>query len=146
MYALDALRVEKGYRTWKGDLSSDYSMLEGGLERFIKFDKDDFPGKAALMTERQLGPAKQFVALTVDAPEYDAPYMSTIWHGDEKVGETTSGRYGHRVEASIALGVVRSDLAVPGTTLTVEIFGEQRPAVVQAEQALWDPSNERLRA
>ncbi|MEQ8365258.1 MAG: FAD-dependent oxidoreductase, partial [Roseicyclus sp.] len=40
MYALNSLRVEKGYRAWKGDLSTDYSMLEAGLERFVKFDKD----------------------------------------------------------------------------------------------------------
>ena len=37
--ALMSLRIEKGYRAWKGDLSTDYSMLEGGLDRFIKFDK-----------------------------------------------------------------------------------------------------------
>ena len=32
MYALNSLRLEKGYRTWKGDLSTDYSLLEGGFE------------------------------------------------------------------------------------------------------------------
>ncbi|TIU53476.1 MAG: FAD-dependent oxidoreductase, partial [Mesorhizobium sp.] len=37
MYALDSLRLEKGYRTWKGDLSTDYSILQGGLERFVKW-------------------------------------------------------------------------------------------------------------
>jgi len=37
MYALNSLRLEKGYRAWKGDLSTDYSLLEGGMERFIKF-------------------------------------------------------------------------------------------------------------
>ena len=46
MYALNSLRIEKGYRAWKGDLSTDYSLLEGGLDRFVKLDKDhDFPGK-----------------------------------------------------------------------------------------------------
>ena len=52
MYALDSLRVEKGYRAWKGDLSTDYSLLEIGLERFIKFDKKEvFPGKQSLLKE-----------------------------------------------------------------------------------------------
>ncbi|MEM8776301.1 MAG: FAD-dependent oxidoreductase, partial [Pseudomonadota bacterium] len=61
MYALNSLRMEKGYRAWKGDLSTDYSMLEGGLERFIKFDKaQDFTGKAALLAEKQRGRAKAF--------------------------------------------------------------------------------------
>ncbi|MEZ5911418.1 MAG: hypothetical protein R3D84_03620 [Paracoccaceae bacterium] len=39
MWALNPLRIEKGYRAWKGDLSTDYSLLEGGLERFVRFDK-----------------------------------------------------------------------------------------------------------
>ena len=146
MYALDALRIEKGYRTWKADLSTDYSMLEGGLERFIKFDKGDFPGKAALLNEKQTGSKRTFVTLVVDTEDCDAPYMSTVWLGNEQVGETTSGRYGHRVEKSIALGVVRADLAAPGTELQVEIYGERKTATVQPDQPLWDPDNQRLRA
>ncbi len=147
MYALNSLRIEKGYRTWKGDLSSDYTMLEAGLERFVKFDKpQDFPGKAALLAERERGPAKRFVTLVVDAGDADAPYMSTIWHEGRIVGETTSGAWGYRVNASVALAMVRADLAVPGTELEVEIYGDRRRATVQPDGPLWDPQNERLRA
>jgi len=147
MYALNSLRLEKGYRAWKGDLSTDYSLLEGGLERFVKLDKpQDFTGKAAIQNEKQQGRKKAFVTLLVDAGDCDAPYMSTLWHGDEVVGETTSGAWGYRVNASIALGMVRVDLAVPGTELEVEIYGQRHRAVVQEDQPLWDPANERLRA
>ena len=147
MYALNSLRIEKGYRTWKGDLSTDYSLLEGGLERFVKLDKpQDFPGKAAILAEKQQGVKKSFVTLIVEAGEADAPYMSCIWKDGEIVGETTSGDYGYRVNASIALGMLRSDLAVPGTELEVEIYGEKCRAVVQKDEPLWDPANERLRA
>ncbi|QYX56468.1 FAD-dependent oxidoreductase [Roseovarius sp. SCSIO 43702] len=147
MYALNALRIEKGYRAWKGDLSTDYTMLEGGLERFVKFDKpQDFPGKPALLAEKQRGRKKAFVALKVDAGEADAPYMSTLWHDGDIVGETTSGAWGYRVGHSVALGMVRADLAEPGTELEVEIYGERCPAVVQGDGAMWDPENERLRA
>ena len=147
MYALDSLRLEKGYRAWKGDLSTDYSLLEGGLGRFVKLDKpQDFRGKAAIQTEKQQGAKKGFVTLIVDAGDTDAPYMSTIWKDGEIVGETTSGGWGYRVNASIALGMVRADLATPGTELEVEIYGERCKAVVQEDQPLWDPTNERLRA
>ncbi len=147
MFALNALRIEKGYRAWKGDLSTDYTLLEGGLDRFVRFDKpQDFPGKAALLSQKQQGVKKRFVALTVDANGADAPYMSTLWHGDEVVGETTSGAYGYRVGSSVALGMLRVDLTAPGTQLDVEIFGERRPAIVAGDGPLWDPSNERLRA
>lgn len=147
MWALNSLRIEKGYRAWKGDLSTDYSLLEGGLERFVKLDKpQDFPGKAALLTEKQRGVKKRFVALVVDAGDCDAPYMSCLWHDGEIVGETTSGAWGYRVGASIALGMLRADLAVPGTELEVEIYGEKHRAVVKQDRPLWDPDNERLRA
>ena len=147
MYALNSLRLEKGYRAWKGDLSTDYSLFEGGLDRFVKLDKpQDFPGKAALMNEKQQGVKKRFVTLIVDAGDHDAPYMSTLWHDGAVVGETTSGGWGHRVGASIALGMLRVDLTAPGTEIEVEIYGERFRAVVQEDQPLWDPANERLRA
>ncbi|MDG1739213.1 MAG: FAD-dependent oxidoreductase [Paracoccaceae bacterium] len=146
MYALNSLRIEKGYRAWKGDLSTDYTMLQGGLARFVKLGKpQDFPGKAAILNEKQQGITKSFVTLIVEAKDCDAPYMSCIWHNGEIVGETTSGAYGYRVNASIALGMIRADLAVPGTVLEVEIYGEKCRAVVQEDQPLWDPANERLR-
>ncbi len=145
LWALGSLRLEKGYRAWKGDLSTDYSLLEGGLDRFIKWDKE-FPGKAALLAEKQRGSTKKFATLIVEAGDYDAPYMSTLWHDGQVVGETTSGGWGYRVNASIALGMLRTDLTVPGTKLHVEIFGEMHQATVQPDQPLWDPTNERLKA
>ena len=62
------------------------------------------------------------------------------------VGETLSGGWGHRVDKSIALGMLRADLAEPGTAIEVEIFGDRFQAVVQKDEPLWDPKNERLRA
>lgn len=147
MYALNSMRIEKGYRAWKGDLSTDYSLLEGGMERFIRFDKpQDFPGKQALLNEKQQGVKKRFVTLVVDAGDQDAPYMSPIFHNGEVVGETTSGDWGYRVNKSIALGMLRSDLTEVGSEIEVEIFGKRCKATVQADQPLWDPQNERLRA
>ena len=145
MKALNSLRIEKGYRAWKGDLSTDYSLLEGGLERFIDWGHD-FPGKAALAAEKQRGVKKRFVSLKVDAGECDAPYMSTLWHDGQVVGETTSGAWGYRVGHSMALGMLRADLAVAGTEVEVEIFGDRVKATVLADGPAWDAKNERIRA
>ena len=147
MFALDSMRIEKGYRAWKGDLSTDYTLLEAGLDRFVKLDRnDDFKGKAALVAQRDEGLSKRFAMMTIDIGKYDAPYMSTVWKGDEIVGEITSGAMGYRANAFVALSVVRIDCQQPGTKLEVEIFGERRPAVVIGDDAAWDPQNERLRA
>jgi dimethylglycine dehydrogenase len=145
MFALNSLRIEKGYRAWKGDLSTDYTVLQGGLERFIDWTHA-FRGKEALAAEKQRGVTKSFVSLIVEAGDTDPPYMSTLWSGDQVVGEVTSGYFGHRVGAVVALGMVRADLAAEGTALEVEIFGQRYPARVQADACVWDPTNARIRA
>lgn len=146
MWALNALRIEKGYRAWKGDLSTDYSILQGGLERFVDWSKPEFTGKAAMLAEKEAGPTRRFVLLQVQAGDCDAPYMSTLWHQGDIVGETTSGAWGYRVNHSVALGMLRADLAVAGTEIEVEIYGQRHSAVVQPDGALWDPKNQRIRA
>jgi len=147
MWALDRLRLEKGYRAWKGDLSTDYSLFEGGLDRFVKLDKpQEFPGKSALLNERQQGVKNRFATLIIAAGDQDPPYMSTIWDGDTVVGEITSGGWGYRLDACIGLAMIRADLATEGTALEVEIFGTRYKAMVKADQPLWDPENDRLRA
>ena len=147
MWALDSLRLEKGYRAWKGDLSTDYTLLESSLDRFVKLDKAQrFTGRAALLSERQQGSRKRFATMVVDAGDCDAPYMSTIWKSGEIVGEVTSGGWGYRVGKSIAMGMVRPELAAAGTELEIEIFGDRFNAVVQRHPALWDPDNERLKS
>jgi dimethylglycine dehydrogenase len=146
MFALNSLRVEKGYRAWKGDLSTDYTILQGGLDRFVDWTKPDFRGKAALEAEKQRGVAKRFCTLVIDAGDQDPPYMSTIWHEGKVVGEVTSGYYGHRIEAVVGLGMLKTEINQPGTKVEVEIFGQRYPAVVQQDAPLWDAKNERIRA
>ena len=53
--------------------------------------------------------------------------------------------YGHRIGKSIALAYVRKDLAAPGSKLEIEILGQRYPATV-AQEPIYDPKNERLRA
>ncbi len=145
MRALNSLRIEKGYRTWKGDLSTDYSLLEGGLERFIDWTKD-FPGKTTLAAEKQRGVAKRFVSLKVATAPCDPPYMANLWSNGSIVGEVTSAAMGYRVGHVVALGMLKADLAVPGQAVEVEVFGEKLAAEVMGHGAVWDAKNERLRA
>jgi dimethylglycine dehydrogenase len=145
MFALNSLRMEKGYRAWKGDLSTDYTVLQGGLERFVDWAKPDFRGRAALAAEKQRGVTKRFCTLVIDAGDQDPPYMSTIWHQGQVVGELTSGYFGHRVGACIGLGMLTTEVNVPGTQVEVEIFGKRYPAVVQDDAPLWDAKNARIR-
>ena len=144
MLALDSLRIEKGYRGWKSDLSTDYTVLEAGLDRFVRWERD-FTGRRALERERQQGSARRFAALTVAANGHDALPVANVWRGDAIVGEVTSGAYGYRTERSIALAMVDAVHAAPGTALEVEMFGARYPATVH-DGAHYDPGNERVRA
>jgi len=146
MFALNSLRIEKGYRAWKGDLSTDYTVLQGGLERFVDWTKPEFRGKAALEAEKQRGVAKRFVTLTAEVGDCDPPYMSTLWHNGAVVGETTSACWGHRTGGCVALGMLRADLAQAGIAVEIEVFGTRYPARVQGDGPVWDPGNERIRA
>ena len=90
IYALESMRLEKCYRSWKLDLSTDFTMLEGGLERFVKLDKPNFIGREAILKEKQQGPKTLFAALLLEEEiTAEAPYLSTVWKGDERVGLVT---------------------------------------------------------
>ncbi len=144
LYAMESLRLEKCYRSWKADLTREYSPFAAALGRFVRLGKAaDFIGREAL--RRAAAPTQLFVPLLVEARDADAAPVSIVHHGEERVGLVTSGGYGYRLDRSIALAYVRADLALPGTELEVEVLGERCPAVV-AREPLYDPDNARLRA
>jgi dimethylglycine dehydrogenase len=146
LYAMDSLRLEKCYRSWKADLTTEYSPLMASLERFVRLDKAaDFIGREALRREAATGPKERFVPLLVEAGEADAAAVSIVHRGSERAGLVTSGGYGYRLNRSIALAYVRADLTEPGTALEVEILGNRCRALV-AREPLYDPHNLRLRA
>ena len=148
LYAMDSLRLEKCYRSWKADLTTEYTPFMATLDRFVKLDKPaGFIGQEALRREAAAGPRERFVPLIVDAADADAAAVSIVFtpKAKEPVGLVTSGGYGYRLKCSIALAYIRTDLAVPGTELEIEILGTRRRAVVGREP-LYDPDNARLRA
>jgi dimethylglycine dehydrogenase len=144
--AMDSLRLEKSYRLVGREMSTEYAALESGLDRFVRPDKGDFLGRDALLAWKARGFANRFVTLEVHGvTDTDARGSEPIYAGDDLVGRTTSGGYGWRMEKSLALGLVRTDLAEIGTDLTVHILGEPHKATV-LEDSPFDPGNTRLRA
>ena len=143
--AMDALRLEKSYRMVGTELSIEYAALESGLHRFVALDKGDFVGRAGLLAWQQRGFGNALVTLAVDGPEDADPIGNNpLYLGTEMVGRSTSGGYGFRVERSLALAMVRPELAAQGTELEIDILGGRHPAKVVGESP-WDPGNQRLR-
>jgi len=146
LYAMDSLRLDKGYRGWKTDIETGYSPYEASLDRFVSLQKPAFVGQEALIREAERGVAQRFVPLTLDdESDADAPPCAPVLLRGENVGLVTSGGWSFALNKSVALAYVRSDLATPGTKLEIEMFGERRTATVGREP-LYDPENARLRA
>jgi hypothetical protein len=140
MFALNSLRLEKGYRAWKGDLSTDYTPAEGGLDRFVKSTSRTSSARQALEAEKQQGVSKRFVTLPSTRAIATRPTCRRSGMMASSVGETTSGAWGYRIGKSIALGMLRADLACPAPELEVEIFGERfAPPRLSRIGPLWDP-------
>jgi glycine cleavage system aminomethyltransferase T/glycine/D-amino acid oxidase-like deaminating enzyme len=139
--AIDALRLEKGYRAWASDLSSETTPYEAGLGFAVKPDKGDFIGRSALCE-----PEQKLVCIVLDDPRSIALGSEPVrTEAGEIVGRVTSGGYGYAVEASIAYAYVPLEHGEPGMRHAVDIFGEWVPAEVRAEP-LYDPTGERVRA
>jgi 4-methylaminobutanoate oxidase (formaldehyde-forming) len=138
--AIDALRLEKGYRAWASDLTSETTPYEAGLGFAVKRDKGEFIGRDALAEPRQ-----KLVCLTLADPRSVALGSEPVRVGGEVVGRVTSGGYGYAVEASIAYAYVPVEHAEPGTRLSIDIFGDWVEAEIRPEP-LYDPKGERVRA
>jgi dimethylglycine dehydrogenase len=146
IYAVDSLRLDKGYRGWKGDLEIGFSPFDASLDRFVDLTKTSFVGKDALVAERAAGSPWRFVSMTLDEHgDADAPALSSIFVGDERIGLVTSAGWSFTLGRSIAIGYVRPHYEAPGTKVEVLVYGTRRAATVGAEP-LYDPTNAKLRA
>jgi dimethylglycine dehydrogenase len=144
--AMDSLRVEKSYRLIGTELSIEYAAYESGLDRFVHPNKGEFIGRDALVRWRERGFSNQFVTLEVhDVTDADALGNNPIFSGEKLVGRATGGNYSCRLEKSLALAMVRPELAEPGTELSMDILGERHRVTVIPESP-YDPDNLRLRS
>ncbi|MGZ8502517.1 MAG: GcvT family protein, partial [Candidatus Limnocylindrales bacterium] len=143
--AIDALRLEKGYRVWSSDITPDETPYEAGLGFAVRLDKRvDFVGREALVAAKAAGPAKRLRCLVLDDPRSIALGNEPVRVDGAIVGRVTSGGYGFAVEHSIAYAYLPPDRAAVGTRGEVEVFGQWVGFEVAAEP-LYDPTGERIR-
>jgi dimethylglycine dehydrogenase len=142
---MNSLRMEKAYRGWGSELTSEIDMFEGSMERFIRLDKSDFTGRAASLSKKQRGERIKLAYMTVEAGDNDCRGNEPVYLNGKLVGLTTSGGYGFAVNKSLAFAYVEPKLAKAGQALEVLLLGERKKAQIIAEPA-WDDINARLKA
>jgi glycine cleavage system aminomethyltransferase T/glycine/D-amino acid oxidase-like deaminating enzyme len=150
-YAIESMRLEKGYRAFGRELTPDHSPVEAGLLFACKLTTDvDFLGRAAVQRARTQGPRRRLVSFVVGDPE------PMLWGGElvlrdgAPVGQVTSAAWGETLGACVGLayvadpaGVTSSDWARAGS-YAVDVGGSVHPVTVGLRPP-YDPASERIR-
>ena len=152
-YAMNSLRLEKGYRAWGADLTTERTPIEAGLGHLVRTDSREFVGREALLARTASADAWRMALLSME-PDGDADpfYTHTVWKGARPVGIVTSGAPGHRTGTVLALAYLRpeaEDMADAAwqdgdSVLEVSVLGRRCAAGVLDEPP-YDPAGTRLR-
>ncbi len=142
--AIESLRLEKSYRAMYRDMDIEHTALESGLEKFVKFDKQDFVGRDALLTQRQNGLTRRMVTLRVETVDADAYMNEGVYRDGTLVGRVTSGATSHHVGGCLSMAYLDIAHADIGTELEVPLLDNRCRATVIAD-APYDPGNQRPR-
>jgi len=149
MLALDVARIEAGliladvdYVSSKKALipTQKYTPVEVGLAKLVHYQKENFIGRHALLTEKETGPKRLLVGLEVDWNEVEALYERNglapqapsiasrvhvpVYKGRDQVGRATSTTWSPLLKQLIALASVEPQHAQPGTRLQIEMTVE----------------------
>jgi dimethylglycine dehydrogenase len=143
-YAMNSLRMEKAYKGWGSELTTEISLVESGMLRFSR-KSGGYIGADAVKSKKQNGVSTHLVYCEVDAADADPMGNEPVIDGDKIIGITTSGAYGHYVEKSLAFAYVDSGYDTVDTIFEIQILGKKCQARVLPEAA-WDAQAKRLRS
>jgi aminomethyltransferase len=131
--ARDSLRLEAGLCLHGSDIDSTTTPIEAALNWTIskrRREQGGFPGDAVIRRQLAEGPPRLRVGLRPGDRAPARAHTQIVGDGDGPVGEVTSGGFGPTLDAPIAMGYVRADLAKPGTALGLMVRGARRAAAV----------------
>ena len=107
-YAVESLRLEKGYRAWGRELTPDDTPFQAGLGWAVKLDKPGgFIGQKALVEAKAKPLARRLVSVVLEDGEPLLWGGETLLRDGRPVGDLSSAGYGHTVGASVGLGYVK---------------------------------------
>ena len=151
MHMMDTCRMEKGFRHFGHDITSEDHVLEAGLGFAVKTDKPDFIGRDAVLRKRETGLEQRLVQFKLTDPEPLLYHNEPVLRDGEVVGYLSSGGYGHHLGAAIGMGYV--PCAQPGekvadmlaSTYEIDVMGTRVKAEAQLKP-FYDPTSERVKA
>jgi glycine cleavage system aminomethyltransferase T/glycine/D-amino acid oxidase-like deaminating enzyme len=151
-YAIESLRLEKGYRAWGRELSPDITPYEAGLGFAVALGKPGgFKGQSTLAKLKGRIPSRRVVSLVVDAPSTNLWGGELILRDDAPVGFVTSAAFGHTLGRPVALGLIaRTDAAadkdwIETGRFEIDLAG-QRHSAAASLKAPYDPASLRVKS
>jgi glycine cleavage system aminomethyltransferase T/glycine/D-amino acid oxidase-like deaminating enzyme len=141
--AFNSLRLEKGYRLWGTDMTTEHHPYQSGLGFSVAKDKEGYVGFEALAARKEQPAEKVLRCLTVDDGASIVLGKEPVYVGGVASGYVTSAAYGYSIRKPIAYAWLPAAVS-EGDAVEIEYFGRRIPATVSAEP-LFDPGMERLR-
>ena len=142
--AIESLRLEKGYRAWGVEISTETNPWEAGLDFAVAINKDVFHGKESLLKAKERV-SRKLVPILFDDIRQVPLGNEPIQIGNEIIGRVKSGGQGYTINKAIAYAYLPIEHSHAGTLVRVEFFGQWCDGVV-ATEPLFDPTNSRIRS
>ncbi|PLB53559.1 dimethylglycine dehydrogenase precursor [Aspergillus steynii IBT 23096] len=143
--ALDALRLEKGYRTYGTDMTTEHDPFEAGVSHAVAVNKkEDYTGKAALARRSIQASTRRLRCLTVDDGRSVVLGKEPVYRHGKPVGYVTTATFAYTVRKPAVYAWLPGD-ASEGEKIEIEYFGRRIKATVTREP-LYDPQESRMRA
>ncbi|MDB4197247.1 FAD-dependent oxidoreductase [Ascidiaceihabitans sp.] len=148
MHMMDTCRMEKGFRHFGHDITSEDHVLEAGLGFAVKTDKPNFIGRDAVLAKRETGLEQRLVQFKLTDAEPLLYHNEPILRNGENVGYLSSGGYGHHVGAAIGMGYVpckgESVAELLASSFEIDVMGARVKAEAQLKP-FYDPKSERVK-
>jgi 4-methylaminobutanoate oxidase (formaldehyde-forming) len=148
MHMMDSCRIEKGFRHFGHDITSEDHVLEAGLGFAVKTDKLDFIGRDAVLRKKDEGLKNRMLQFRLTDPEPLLYHNETILRDGEIVGYVSSGNYGHTLGGAIGMGYIpcegETTADVLASSYEIDVAGTRFKAEASL-RPMYDPKSERVK-
>lgn len=128
--ARDTLRLEAGLCLYGNDIDENTTPLEARLGFVVKFQKDNFIGKNALLKQKEEGIKRKRVGLQMIEQGIPRQGFKIYNNKGENIGQVTSGTFSPLLKCGIAMAYIQAEQAQEGNIINIEIRGKHAKAKI----------------
>jgi glycine cleavage system aminomethyltransferase T len=142
--AFNSMRLEKGYRSYGMDMTSEHNPHEAGLSFAVR-KGDGYKGAEAFKEVNPNALNRRLVCMVLDNPQHVVLGKEPVLHQGKAVGYVTSAYFGHTIGKQLAYAWVPSEFSMQNTEFSIRYFDCDYPAIV-GQDPQYDPQMTRLKS